>query len=89
LFIVYAFGQGPIRQQLRELFTIIHPINETNFAEDLKRKYLWIESQLTRFGPAMDVSTIPEGSVDHTIRRITNVTGQKIAQTIAELEYEL
>lgn len=84
-----ATGEGHVRQRLRDAFISFHAVMERDFPDDLKVKWRWIDSQLKRFGPIMDGDKVVEGSVDHTLRRIRNSTGQRIAQAIVELEYEL
>jgi hypothetical protein len=62
-----------------------HPVQERDFPDDLKGKWRWIESQLKRYGPIMDGESV----VEHTLHRIRNSTGQRVAQAIVELEYDL
>jgi len=84
-----ATGQSHVRERLREAFMAFHPVKEQDFPDDLREKWRWIESQLKKYGPIMNGESVVEGSVEHTLRRIRNSTGQRIAQAIVELEYDL
>ena len=67
-----------------------HPVQESDFPDHLKGKWRWIKGELTKFGPIVgDDGKVVEGSVDHTLSRIKNSTGQRIARAIVHLQSEL
>jgi hypothetical protein len=67
-----------------------HPVNSDDLPPELLEDWLWIKGQLTRFGPIYDTNgEVRTGSVEHTLNRIQNVTGQKIAQRIYEPHEDL
>lgn len=84
-----AVGSEGVRKRLRYAYLAFHPIQERDFPDHLKEKWRWIRSELTKFGPIMDGDSVLEGAVDHTLRRIKNSTGVKIAKAIVSLEDEL
>lgn len=85
-----AVGRGDVRERLRTAFMSFHPVQERDFPDHLKEKWRWIKAELTKFGPVEEQGgKVLEGSVDHTLRRIKNSTGKKIAEAIVNLQSEL
>jgi len=85
-----AVGRGDVRERLRAAHLTFHPVQERDFPDHLKERWRWIKSELTKFGPVQDEGgKVLEGSVDHTLSRIKNSTGAKIAEAIVSLQYEL
>jgi uncharacterized protein YjbJ (UPF0337 family) len=85
-----AVGKGDVRNRLRGAFMSFHPVQESDFPEHLKAKWRWIKGELTKFGPIVDDDgKVVDGSVDHTLSRIKNSTGRRIAEAIVSLQSEL
>lgn len=85
-----ATGAGDVRNRLRSAYLTFHPVKERDFPPHLQADWRWVMAQLTRFGPIMNhKGEVGTGSVDHTLSRIKNSTGTKIAEKIFDLHTEL
>lgn len=83
-------GEGDVRRRLLDAHSILHPVTEADFPPHLVDDWRWIEREWTKFGPqyAPD-GTVWRGSVEHTLGRIINRTGAKIAVRIVTLRNNL
>ena len=87
---VLAMGRGDVRSRLRDAYLCMHTLKETDFPNDLKKDWTWIIEKLTQRGPLVGPDDkIILGSVGNTMRSIRNKTGQKIAQRISNLYWEI
>jgi hypothetical protein len=78
-----AVHPGDVRSRLLVAFMEFHPLNEHDFPPTLQKHYRWVMKQLTKRGPLLDdKGDIYCGSVEHTLRRIRNSTGAKIAERL-------
>jgi len=83
-------GPNDVRSRLKSAYEHIYVLNEKNFPDDLKDKWTNIHSELSKFGPWNNSEGKQiEGAIPHTLRRIKNSTGSKIANLIWELYEEL
>ncbi len=81
-----AIGKGDVRERLRSAFKLLRMLREEEVPEEMKSDFSWIMRQLTRHGPEVGPDgTVYKTAVDHTMSRIRNVTGRKIAQRIYKL----
>jgi hypothetical protein len=81
-----AVGEGDVRQRLKSAYWVLCQLSETDLPPELQNNLHSIKKELTRFGP----ETGPDGeiykkAVDHTMSRIQNRTGRKIAEKIYTL----
>ena len=85
-----AVGEGDVRSRLAAAFSIFAYLKVDDFPEHLRKDFEWVIVQLTRFGPRYDhQGKQVEGSVDHTMHRIQNRTGRKIAARLVYLYHEI
>ena len=83
-------GPGDVRSRLKIAYMSFHTLRKVDFPPELQSDWSWVLKQLTRFGPAKHYSErYREGSVSHTLGRIRNKTGQKIAERIYYLYMEM
>lgn len=80
-----AIGEGDVRSRLNEAYLVFHPVQERDFPDHLKKDWMWICEQLTRFEPPYE----GRGRVEYTLSKIQNRTGRKIAERIVTLYHEL
>ncbi len=77
---------GDVRERLVVAHQCFHTLQERDFPLHLHKDWRWVNQQLTRYGPVLDYKgEVREGSVQHTMRRIRNSTGSKIAKKIYEI----
>lgn len=85
-----ATGKGDVRGRLLGAFMSLHTLDEEDFPEELKKDWVWIIKQLTKFGPVLDhKGEVRRGSVENTMSKIKNTTGSKIAGRIFDIGWEL
>ena len=85
-----ATGPGDVRARLLNAFSIFHPIEERDLPTQMQPDYRWVMAQLTRFGPKLDwKGELYRGSVEHTLERIQNSTGSKIAARLVKIRSQL
>lgn len=75
-------GRGDVRDRLKGAAVVLIALREEDFPEHLRKDFIWIRTQVSRYK-----SQIPEyeGNIDATMRRIKNVTGERIAERIFKL----
>ena len=85
-----AVGEGDVRDRLRGAYRYLRMLSERDVPPRLRKEWASILASLTRFGPEVDSDGTPfRKSVDHTLSRIRNSTGRKIAERIWALAREL
>ena len=79
-------GQGDVRKRLVVAIELLLPLQEKEFPEHLRKDFLWVIAQATKYE-----SKIPkyEGTIQATMRRIMNSTGEKIAKRIFKIYSEI
>lgn len=83
-------GPGDVRSRLLVAYRHAHTLKPEDFPEELRKDWEYIVKSLNRFGPIYDYkSEVSVGSVQHTLRRIKNRTGSKIAEKFFHLFSEL
>lgn len=84
-----AIGEGNVRERLRGAFRVLRMLREDEIPPDMRTDWSWVMHQLTRLGPDVGTDgTVYKTAVDHTMSRIRNVTGRKIAERIYRLNRE-
>lgn len=83
-------GRGDVRSRIKNAYSLMHTLRESDFPENLKEDWVWIYGEITKRGPLLG----PNGevwlvSVENTMRSIRNITGQRIAQRISKLYWEI
>lgn len=84
-----AIGKGDVRDRLRGAYKDLRVLSERDVPPRLRKEWASIISSLTVYGPEKDSDgTVYRKSIDHTLSRIRNSTGQKIAVRIWALAHE-
>ncbi|MEZ8014032.1 MULTISPECIES: hypothetical protein [Vibrio] len=77
---------GDVRSRLLAANDAMSSLDTSHFPEHLQPKWDSIMSMMTKYGPAKNFEgVIWQGAVAHTMRKIKNVTGTKIAASLWEL----
>jgi len=85
-----AAGTGDVRERLLHAYECFPMLKPADFPEHLRADFQWVMDQLTRFGPRYhENGKLAQGSVEHTMRRIQNRRGARIARKIVHLYHEL
>lgn len=85
-----AVAPGDVRSRLLVAYLHSYTLRPENFPEELRQDWQYIVKSLKRFDPIYDhKGEVSEGSVKHTLRRIKNRTGSKIAGKFFHLFSEL
>ena len=85
-----SVGEGDVRDRLRGAYRYLRMLSERDVPPHLRKEWVSILAALTRRGPEVDSDgTVYRKSVDHTLSRIRNSTGRKIAERIWALAREL
>lgn len=84
-----AVGPGDVRSRLVAANQSFFVLTEEDFPEHLKVEWLWIDHQLTRFGPLYHEGRIYRGAAEETMKRIKRATGVKIVKRIMHVCHEL
>ena len=83
-------GRGDVRSRLKNAFILMHTLRESDFPDNLREDWIWIHNEITKRGPLLGPNDeIWLGSVENTMRSIRNKTGQRIAQRISKLYWEI
>ena len=84
-----TIGEGNVRERLRIAFKTLRMLREEEVPPEMRPDLSWVMHQLTRLGPEVGPDgTVYKTAVDHTMSRIRNVTGRKIAERIYRLNRE-
>jgi len=87
---ILSIYPGDIRSRLRCAFSDIDSIVEDDLPDEFVGDWKYIKRELTKFGPKFNsYGAVCVGSVEHTMNRIKNSTGTKIADRIYYIYYEL
>ena len=85
-----ATGEGDVRKRLIIAFREIWHLEPTAVPKHLVRDLSWIKRQMTRLGPLRDENgEVWRRAVEHTMSRIRNSTGAKIAERIYRVNSKL
>lgn len=81
-----AIGERDVRDRLRVVSSDIFRLNGDDLPPRLRKHLVWIQRELTKYGPEVG----PNGeryknAVSHTLGRIRNSTGRKIAERILKM----
>ena len=81
-----AVGEGDVRARLRYVFKLLRTLRPHDLPAELRDDFNWVMTQLTRYGPDKDEDgTVYRTAIDHTMSRIRNSTGRKIAEVVVRL----
>ena len=83
-------GRGDVRSRIKNAYSLMRTLRESDFPDNLREDWVWIHNEITKRGPLLG----PNGeiwlvSVENTMRNIRNKTGQRIAQRISKLYWEI
>ena len=85
-----ALGAGDVRSRLEIAFESFYTLETHHFPKELQKDWEWVMKQMTRFGPLYRADGREWLSpVHHTMQRIKNKTGVKIAEKIFYLFWKL
>ncbi len=85
-----ASGPGDVRARLLNAFLTFHTLKPADFPTQYQKDWTWIIEQMTKYGPIHDYKgAIWKGSVENTMSKIRNRTGQKIANKIFDIGWDL
>src|SRR5690606_36501249 len=83
-------GVGDVRSRLLSAHAQISVLVDNQFPNELLGLWHEIHAMLTKHGPARDFQEkISQGSVAHTLGKIKNSTGVKIAEKLYQLHKKL
>lgn len=78
-----AIGEGDVRERLRGAYWYLHQLTEHDIPPDLREDWQQIIQELTRRGPELDRhGEVVETALAHTLGRMRNGTGRRIAERI-------
>lgn len=78
-----ATGERDVRQRLRRAYTVLRRLSSEDLPPELREEWRAILTAMTHLGPEKDTDGTPwRTAIDHTMSRIRNRTGSKIAQRI-------
>ena len=80
-----AIGEGDIKSRWRETFSIIVPISEEDFPEDLQALWLSIMHRLTKNESKYKGTEYDEGNFEATIHTMHRKTLSKVTGDLLEL----
>lgn len=85
-----ATSGGDVRSRLLSAFMSLHTLGVDDFPSEYQKDWSWIMKELTKYGPLLDHKGEPlRGSVENTMKRIKNTTGEKIARKIFDIGWDL
>ena len=85
-----AVGEGDVRSRLLSAYRKLRTVGEEEVPPDMKSDFVWIMHQLTKCSPEVDRDgTVYKSAIEHTMSRIKNVTGRRIAERIYSLRWRL
>lgn len=81
-----ATHPGDARERVAAAYLACHTLGEEDFPVEFKKDWIWLEKELTKYGPLADpYGRIIRGSVENTMSRVRKTTGAKIAKKIYDL----
>lgn len=85
-----ATGERDVRQRLRGAFTVLNRLRAEDLPPELRDEWRAVLNEMTRLGPERGPDgMVWKSSIDHTMSRIRNSTGRKIAERIYRLRSKL
>ncbi len=85
-----ATGKGDVRSRIRSAYFVLNRLYENDLPPDLVEDWRWIMNQLTQYGKETGQDGYEwQTAIDHTMSRIRNSTGQRIAERIHAVYREL
>jgi hypothetical protein len=72
-------GRGDVRKRLVGAINALSPLRAREFPEELQKDFEWVMTESTKYKSKI---TKNEGSIEATMKRIRNSTGEKIAVKI-------
>jgi hypothetical protein len=82
-------GTGDVRSRLWTAYLHVSTLRPEDFPDELRQDWQYIIKSLKKFEPIYHKGEVSVGSVQHTLRRIKNRTGSKIAERFFHLFSEL
>jgi len=86
---ILATGRGDVRSRLRRTYRHLRVLRADDVPNDSKGDLQWVKSAMVRYGPKVDQHGPLFDALEHTMRRIRNGTGQKIAERICLMHSKL
>lgn len=85
-----AVSEGDVRSRLTEAYRHLRSLRDEDVPEELRAEWTSILRSLTRYGPEVGSDgTLFQSAIKHTMARIRNRTGKRIAERIYTLAREL
>ena len=81
---ILATGEGDVRSRLRRSHREIKMLGEYNMPQDLIQDLEWVQKSKVKYGSSAD-----QNALDHTMGRIQNRTGKRIAEKIYSINSRL
>lgn len=83
-------GEGDVRQRLRRSYIPLKRLAAEDLPPNLRDEWRDILHCLTYYGPELDPDgEVEKAAVDHTMHRIKNRTGRRIAERVFRLRERL
>lgn len=87
---ILATGQGDVRSRLYFAYLRVGGLTKDDFPKEFQKDWEWIVSELTKYGPTYKPNgDLWQGALEHTLDRIRNSTGRKIAEKIFDIGWRL
>ena len=86
---ILAIGEGDVRSRLRRTHRHIRMLGTHNLPVDLHEELQWVKYSMTKYGALKDRYGPVLNALEHTMRRIRNTTGKKIAEKIWSMNLSL
>jgi len=87
---VLATGRGDVRARLHGAYLHAHTLRPENFPEELWPDWKHVCDNLAKCGPIYNhKGEVEVGAIEHTLRRIKNKTGARLADKIFHLFCEM
>lgn len=87
---ILATGKGRVKERIWEAFMQFHPLQETDFPDDLKPKWNELYSKLTAEEPTYDSKgDVTRGSVQNTLDELSEDDCVEIAELIVSLDFDI
>lgn len=81
-----AVREGDVRQRLRGAYNALQSLREDEVPEDHRKEWALILSMLVKRGPLLGpAGEVYKNALDHTLDRMKNSSGRKIAERIYSL----
>lgn len=78
-----ALGEGDVRDRLCLVSKVLFRLHAEHLPVRLVKDLVWVHRELTKYGPVLGKNgDVFKNAVDHTMERIRNSTGRRIAERI-------